>query len=118
MLAVVEALEHFKPMFEGHHVLIESDRRNLSFLRSCKDATGKLGRCMRLETFDNDLRYRAGKDQPVADCLSRNPIDKEIELDADGEPASAAYLVTSTHRTIEGELEQMLHSSCGRRVRG
>jgi len=89
MLAVVEALEHFKPIFEGHHVLIESDHRNLPFLRNCKGATGKLGRwCMRLETFGNELRYRAGKDQQVADCLSRNPIDEEIELDADGAPAS------------------------------
>mmetsp|Transcript_2474 Transcript_2474/g.8351 ORF Transcript_2474/g.8351 Transcript_2474/m.8351 type:complete len:106 (+) Transcript_2474:740-1057(+) len=89
MLAVVEALEHFRPIFEGHHVLIESDHRNLSFLRSCKNATGKLGRWnMRLETFDNELRYRPGKDQPVADCLSRNPVEEEIDLDDNGEPQS------------------------------
>mmetsp|Transcript_30978 Transcript_30978/g.99946 ORF Transcript_30978/g.99946 Transcript_30978/m.99946 type:complete len:96 (-) Transcript_30978:12-299(-) len=60
---------------------------------------------MRLETFENELRYRAGKDQPVADCLSRNPIEEEIDLDDDGVPTSAAYLVTSTHRTIDGEIE-------------
>ena len=100
MLAVIEALEYFKPIFEGHRVNIESDHKNLSYLRSYRDASGQMGRwAMRLEEFNHSLNYRPGKDQPVSDCLSRNPIPQEIEVDEEGHPLSA-YLVTSLVRKV------------------
>mmetsp|Transcript_19126 Transcript_19126/g.61524 ORF Transcript_19126/g.61524 Transcript_19126/m.61524 type:complete len:294 (+) Transcript_19126:768-1649(+) len=91
MLAVIETLEHFKPIFEGHVVQVESDHRNLVHLRDNRLATGQIGRWgMRLAEFSHELKFRPGRKQPVSDCLSRNPIDKEIEMDEYGEPLSVA----------------------------
>ena len=105
MLAVIEALEHFKPLFDGRKIQIESDHRNLSYLRRHKDASGQLGRwAMRLEEFNHSLNYRPGKDQPVSDALSRNPLPEEIDVDEDGVPRSA-YMVLSDANSHQHGLE-------------
>jgi len=85
MLAGIESLEHFKPIFEGHAVEVGSDHRNLAYLPYNRLATGQLG-CwsMRFAECSHELKYRPGKDQPVADFLSRNPLEREIELDEHG----------------------------------
>ena len=54
---------------------------------------------MRLEELNHELGYRPGAEQPVADCLSRNPLPQEIELDKDGEPLSAGYVLIEEEPT-------------------
>jgi len=96
LLAILEALEHFRPVFEGRRVHLESDHRNLTYLRNQRHMHGQLGRwAMRLEEFNHELQYRPGHMQPVSDCLSRNPIAKDVELDKDGEPVSTVFATAS-----------------------
>ncbi|MEO1711692.1 MAG: hypothetical protein AAFR70_15675, partial [Pseudomonadota bacterium] len=59
---------------------------------------------MRLEEFNHSLSYRPGKDQPVSDALSRNPLPEEIDVDEDGVPRSA-YVVLSDGSSHKHGLE-------------
>ena len=94
LLAVLVTLEHFQSIFQGRRVQLESDHRNLVYLRKNRQTLGQLGRfCMRLEEFNYELSYRPGKDQSVADCLSRNPMKEEIEIDETGETSAASYMI-------------------------
>eukprot|EP00630_Chrysocystis_fragilis_P010234 CAMPEP_0197410896 /NCGR_PEP_ID=MMETSP1165-20131217/31689_1 /TAXON_ID=284809 /ORGANISM="Chrysocystis fragilis, Strain CCMP3189" /LENGTH=1632 /DNA_ID=CAMNT_0042937407 /DNA_START=41 /DNA_END=4942 /DNA_ORIENTATION=+ len=101
LMAVILALEHFRLYIEGHPTHLESDHKNLTYLRNNKHSSGQLARwAMRLEQFNSSikLRYLPGKNNPVADCLSRNPEDRtaELEDDPDLDPSLLqAYLFIS-----------------------
>ena len=86
LMAVILALEHFRLFIEGHPTTLETDHRNLTFLINNRHSSGQLARwAMRLEQFTSALKmtFRPGKDNPVADCLSRNPQPREAELEDD-----------------------------------
>ena len=113
LLAVILALEHFKPYIDGVKVLLDSDHRNLTFIKNIKHSSGQLARwAMRLSEYDFELRYRPGKQMEVADCLSRNPLDREL-TEAELEPVmyccgvSQMELATDDH----GALFQVTYGS-------
>ena len=79
LLAVIMALEHFKPYIDGVRVTLDSDHRNLTFIKNVKHSSGQLARwAMRLSEYDFELKYRPGKQMEVADCLSRNALPQEL----------------------------------------
>lgn len=78
LMAVILALEHFKPYIDGVRVQLDTDHRNLTFLKNIKHSSGQLARwAMRLSEYDFDLKYRPGKHMEMADCLSRNALPIE-----------------------------------------
>lgn len=79
-LAVVFAVEKFRPYIEGVSFTVITDHYSLLWLNRMKDPTGKLARwSVKLQQFDFDLQHRKGKFNVVPDALSRSPIDVEIE---------------------------------------
>ena len=79
LLAVIMALEHFRPYIDGVTVSLDTDHRNLTFLQNIKHSEGQLARwAMRLSEFNYKLKYRPGKHMEVADCLSRNPLPEQL----------------------------------------
>lgn len=96
LMAIILALEHFRMIIEGHRVRLQTDHRNLTFLRDNKSSTGQLARwAMRLDEFSFELDYCPGSSTAmrVPDCLSRNPVDQMITTDENGEPVNEAYLM-------------------------
>ena len=82
LLAVILALEHFKPFIDGVRVQLDTDHRNLTFLKDITHSSGQLARwAMRLSEFNFELKYRPGKDMQIADCLSRNALPQELSKD-------------------------------------
>lgn len=79
LAAICWALNYFKPYLYGNHFLVKTDHRPLVYLFGMKNPTSKLTRMrMELEDFDFTIEYIKGKDNIVADALSR--IDfKEIK---------------------------------------
>ncbi|RXN11705.1 Retrovirus-related Pol poly from transposon [Labeo rohita] len=74
-LAVIWALEHFRPYVEGLHVTIFSDHSSLRWLMSRPNLSGRLARwALRLQDFDFDIVHRPGTSNKVPDALSRNPV--------------------------------------------
>ena len=72
--AVVWSLEKFANFHQGHHVIVQSDHRNLSWIK--KTAMPQLTRWrLRLQDFDFSLEYYEGVKNVVADGLSRVCVD-------------------------------------------
>lgn len=71
-LAVILAVEKFRPYIEGVKFTVITDHASLLWLRNLKDPTGRLGRwALRLQPYDFVLQHRKGKFMVVADALSR-----------------------------------------------
>ena len=73
LLAIIWAVEKFRPYLEVGHFKVYSDQKSLQWVRKARDPTGRLARwVMRLQPFDFTIIYHAGKLNAVADALSRN----------------------------------------------
>lgn len=84
-LAVIWALEHFRPYVEGLHVTIFTDHNSLRWLMSRPNPSGRLARwSLRLQDFDFSIVHKPGTRNTVPDALSRNPLpltsDTPIDL--------------------------------------
>ncbi|XP_042448421.1 uncharacterized protein LOC122033464 [Zingiber officinale] len=78
LLAIVFALDKFRSYLLCSHVIVFSDHAALKFLLRKKDAKPRLIRWMLLlQEFDIEIRDRSGKENLVADHLSR--IGSEME---------------------------------------
>lgn len=80
LLSIVENTKHFRPYLYGRHFKIETDHKPLVWLMSLKDPNSRLVKWrLRLEEFDYQVIYKKGKDNCVADALSRVEINtKEV----------------------------------------
>lgn len=84
-LAVIWAVERFRPYVEGTKFTVVTDHYSLLWLNNLKDPQGRLARwTMRLQPYDFDLVHRKGKENVVPDLLSRTvfeaPQDKVDEV--------------------------------------
>ena len=78
-LAVVWALEKFRPYVYGRRFTVETDSSAVKWLMSKKDV-GKFGRwVLALQEFDFVIRHIRGVDNCVADGLSRNPLVSQTD---------------------------------------
>lgn len=78
-LAVIWALEHFRPYIEGLHVTVFTDHSGLRWLMSRPNPTGRLARwSLRLQDFDFDVVHKPGSRNKVPDALSRNPLADDV----------------------------------------
>jgi len=75
VLALIATLEHFHHFVEGQRLLLETDHKNITWLGSMKNFSGRLGRwVLRLSEYNAQISYRKGSYLFVADCLSRNSV--------------------------------------------
>ena len=108
--AVVRALEKFACFFQGHPVTVQSDHKNLSWVK--KSAMPQLTRWrLRLQDFDFRIDYLPGPLNVVADGLSRIGVDdKDMLISmADILPAHAAEqsLLSGTRNIPHRALNQI-----------
>lgn len=75
LAAIHWAILYFKPYVYGRHFKIKTDHRPLVYLFSLKNPTSKLNRMrLEIEEFDFEVVYVPGKQNSVADALSRVTI--------------------------------------------
>ena len=76
LLAIVLAAEHWENYLQGHHlpIIIRTDHQPLTWLNNKPQLTPRLSRwVMRLADYYFMIEYVKGKDNHVADALSRRP---------------------------------------------
>lgn len=72
LLAVVLAVQHFKPYLYGRRFLLRTDHASLLWLRRRKEPEGQIARWLEiLSAFDYKLEHRPGAQHGNADGLSR-----------------------------------------------
>ena len=73
-LAVLFAIDKFRPYVEGVHFKVITDHHSLLWLHSLKDPVGRLARwAVKMQQFDFELEHRKGSLNVVPDALSRAP---------------------------------------------
>lgn len=81
LLAIVWALKYFRPYLYGNEFTLYTDHKPLTYLYNLKDTSGKMLRWrLAIEEFKYEIKYRAGKQNVVADGLSR--ITHEINANS------------------------------------
>ena len=81
LLAVIFAVEHFRPYLYGQQFTLVTDHRPLVWLHNVRDPTSRLMRWrIKLNEYDYEIVYKPGKINSNADALSHNPpiSDKEF----------------------------------------
>lgn len=87
LLAVLYAVEYFRPYLYGQQFTLVTDHRPLVWLHSAKDPTSKIMRWrIRLNEYDYNIVYKPGKINANADALSRNPVDLNLNLNSQSQP--------------------------------
>lgn len=80
-LAVILAIEKFRPYIEGVAFTVITDHASLLWLQNLKDPSGRLGRwALRLQAYEVILKHRKGRFMVVADALSRSVNELEKVL--------------------------------------
>lgn len=78
-LAVVLAVEKFRPYIELHEFTVITDHSALKWLMGQKDLSGRLARwSLRLQRYNFSIEHRKGVQNVVPDCLSRESDISEI----------------------------------------
>jgi transposase InsO family protein len=74
-LAIVHALEHFRPYLYGRTFKVFTDHQPLEALKKKKDPHGRLARWRyEMNEYDMNIIYRPGQENQNADALSRQPL--------------------------------------------
>jgi hypothetical protein len=96
-LAVVFALEKFRSYLLGNKVIIHTDHAALKHLMSKKEAKSRLIRwILLLQEFDIEIKDKAGKENLVADHLSRlECIPEDVELVNESFPDEQLFSVAT-----------------------
>lgn len=77
-LAVLWAMERFRGYVEGAQVSVISDHQPLRWLMSLKSPSGRLARwALALQSYDLNIDYTPGRQNVIADMLSRPPGEPE-----------------------------------------
>ena len=75
MLGVYYCVRYWRPYVFGTQFVVFSDHRPLKGIKVTKDITGRLARMiLKLQEFDFEISYTPGRENGVADALSREPL--------------------------------------------
>lgn len=84
LLAVHFAVTQLRPYIYGRHFVVNSDHKPLIYLYNLKNPSSRLSRLrLDLEEYDFEIQYIKGKDNVIADALSRITIQDLKELYGD-----------------------------------
>lgn len=96
-LAIVTAIKRYRPYLEDQPFTLRTDNAALQWLHTMKDTRAKLTRwALLLQEFDFTIEHCQGRDNELADLLSRTPEDVTAE-DPETDrllPPYHAYLTT------------------------
>lgn len=107
LLAIDWACKYFRPYLYGRKFTLFTDHKPLTYALNLKTPNDRLIRWkLRLEEFDYDIQYRPGKQNVVADGLSRIPAEVNAnDQEEDEEASSDAATVHSAESDTDGYIQ-------------
>jgi len=106
LLAIISCIEHFDYFLYGRHFYIHTDHQPLTFLLTKSNPSKRLQRWMvRLANYNFTIVYKPGKENIIADSLSRMYDDEEIIPLAPSDEDYEDLVIASIGATVE-ELEE------------
>lgn len=75
-LAIIWGIRQMRPFLEGYQFIVITDHLALKWLNSIESPSGRLARwALELQQYSFVVKYRRGKQNVVADTLSRQPVE-------------------------------------------
>ena len=103
-LGIIWTLKQFRHYLLGSRFTIKTDHKCLASIATLKDPTGRIARWLTvLADYDMKIQYIAGKDNCMADGLSR-PVDNETMISIYAVDASEESTLMRMFRIFKGEL--------------
>lgn len=82
LLSILDSTKHFRPYLYGQNFTIETDHNPLVWLYKIKEPNSRLIRWkLKLDEFDFNIIHKKGKENKVADALSRIEINNQNNED-------------------------------------
>lgn len=106
LLGIYQAIRHFKHMIEGRECIVRTDHKPLTFAflqKSDKASPRQLRQLDYIGQFTTDIRHVSGKDNVVADTLSR--IEQVNTID------TLDYNLLAEYQQTDDELDSFLKNS-------
>lgn len=118
-LALIWALNYFKSYLWGLHFQVITDHRALVWLKSKRDMNGRLARwALSVQDWNFDIVYCKGKDNVVADFLSRNPLleqpDGKLERVPEQEDGLQLYAISLVDFQAQQEADEFCNALINR----
>lgn len=112
LLAIVESTKHFRPYLYGRHFVVETDHNPIVWLDNIKEPNSRLYRWkIKLGDFDYTTVYKPGKENKVADALSRVEIhNKETSATTDDDNASILPVIDDLPVITDEDVMNILNS--------
>ena len=120
-LAIIEALKRWRHYFLGNDLIIRTDHKSLQFMTDKKISTSIQYKLMlKLLKFNFQLEYKKGKENKVADALSRkdscmalslatpqwiSEVEQSYKEDAHCQKLLERLLLTPTHTVHKNSLQ-------------
>jgi RNase H-like domain found in reverse transcriptase/Reverse transcriptase (RNA-dependent DNA polymerase)/Integrase zinc binding domain len=109
LLAIVWAVDHLRNYLYGNKVTIFTDHKPLTYALKAKNHNDKLNRWMaRLEEFDHEILYKPGKENVVADFLSRLEINALSDATQHSALSDSCELIPTSLRPLNSFRNQIL----------
>lgn len=110
MLAILACTKHFRPYLFGQNFTVETDHNPLVWYNKIKEPNARLMRWKeKLSDFDFNVIHKRGKDNKVADALSRVEIQNN-EIDQLDDNASLIANIGEEPDITDEDLDRIIQS--------
>lgn len=110
LLAILFAVNTFRPYLYGYKFKIVTDHRPLTWLFNAKDPGGRLLRWrLKLEEYDYEIVYKPGRVNSNADALSRYPVNSIVHSNLN-KTSYEDYLKKQVTKTISNDTKMEEHN--------
>lgn len=106
--AIINCLEKFETYLRGTKVIIKSDHKALTFIKTWKLYNARITRWVNyLENFQYEIHHIKGSENVVADVLSRYPPESDLLQEERVKMPEILYMETAVNRDLISKLKHL-----------